>query len=281
MYRFKIKTYGRRVLIGALICSLPHIVAAEDKQQDRERRFILGLGVGLVGFNTNAKFTDKESGRSIFVDAEGSLGLPKNETVPAISGIYRINKKHAITFSYTQIDREATLVDATLDIGNVTMDGRATLSDKTRFYYFNYGHTFHEDDRTRVIGLIGLYGLDLRYTFNASGDITIGGVTRQGEINEGVDVLAPLPVIGMDFLSSITRKWGFSAKIALVGGNFQDVTAGVFDTTVTARYQFNRRIGGVVGVTYFDADVTIEDSTKRDDLVYGYSGLFLGLNIPI
>jgi hypothetical protein len=43
--------------------------------------------------NTNAKFTDKETGRSIFVDAEGTLGLSKNEVVPAIFGIYRFNKK--------------------------------------------------------------------------------------------------------------------------------------------------------------------------------------------
>ena len=57
------------------------------------------------------------------------------------------------------------------------------------------------------------------------------------------------------------------------------MTATVFQSVFNARYQFNKRVGAVVGVTYFDADVTIEDDLERTDVSYGYSGAFLGVHL--
>ena len=50
------------------------------------------------------------------------------------------------------------------------------------------------------------------------------------------------------------------------------MTAGVFSTTLLTRYQFNRRLGMLFGIAYFDASVTIEDSEERTDIDYGYTG---------
>ena len=47
--------------------------ASEDIDENEKkplRRFGLGAGVGLVRFDTNFKFTEKSSGRSVFVDGE-------------------------------------------------------------------------------------------------------------------------------------------------------------------------------------------------------------------
>jgi len=40
----------------------------------------------------------------------------------------------------------------------------------------------------------------------------------------------------------------------------------VFNTTVTAHYKFNKRLGGLVGVTYFNAEDNIEDDTERTEI---------------
>ena len=48
----------------------------DDKKADDPRsRFGLGVGGGYGRFDTNFKFTHKDSGASVFVDGEGTLGL--------------------------------------------------------------------------------------------------------------------------------------------------------------------------------------------------------------
>jgi len=86
-------------------------------------------------------------------------------------------------------------------------------------------------------------------------------------------------VIGFDFWFAFTPKWSMNPKIAFVGGRYQDVTAGVLSTTLLTRYQFNRRLGMLFGISYFGAEVTIEDSEERIDVDYGYSGAFIGLHM--
>jgi hypothetical protein len=159
------------------------------------------------------------------------------------------------------------------------ISGKATLRDRTRFYRLSYNYTFFEDDRSRVWGVFGLYGLDLQYTFEATGEITIGDDTEAGSVMKEAGVLAPLPTFGLQFWFAFTPKWSLSTKLTFVGGSYQDVSAGVFQSVFNARYQFNKRIGGAVGVTYFDADVTIDNEFERTDVSYGYDGAFLGLHL--
>ena len=114
---------------------------------------------------------------------------------------------------------------------------------------------------------------------NAQGEITIDGQTNPGMIEEDASVFAPLPLIGFDFWFAFTPKWSLSTKIGLVGGSYQDLSAGVLQTIVNAKYQFTRHLGALVGLTYFDADVKIDDSEERIDISYGYDGAFFGLHL--
>jgi len=94
-------------------------------------------------------------------------------------------------------------------------------------------------------------------------------------------VLAPLPVIGFDFWFAFTPKWSINPKIEFVGGRYQDVSAGVLSTTFLTRYQFNRPLGMLFGIAYFNAEVKIEGSEERIDISYGYNGVFMGLHVVL
>ena len=41
---------------------------------------------------------------------------------------------------------------------------------------------------------------------------------------------------------------------------------------------FTKNVAGDLGVSYFDADVTIEDSDTKTDIGYGSNGLYAGLH---
>ena len=160
------------------------------------------------------------------------------------------------------------------------MRGDATLSDRTRFYYINYGYTFFQDSRSYIIGEIGIYGLDLRYEFEATGEITRNGnVLEESHFEESANVLAPLPMFGLDFRYAFTDTWGLSTKIAFVGGRYQDITALVLSTRVAAIWQFSRHVGLIMGIEYFDGEVDINDEQENWEINYGYTGITFGLHM--
>ena len=74
----------------------------------------LGVGIALVRFDTTFKFTDLESGYSIFFDAEGTLNLPEADSVPVFYGSYRFTPKHALGFSYFKVKRESDFINIEL-----------------------------------------------------------------------------------------------------------------------------------------------------------------------
>ncbi len=86
------------VLLGGL--GLFHGAAVANDKEFRSNRLFLGLGAAFVRFDSNAKFTDKASGRRIFIDLEGTLNLPETDSVPMFYGYYRFSPKHGIGWQY-------------------------------------------------------------------------------------------------------------------------------------------------------------------------------------
>jgi len=65
--------------------------------------------------------------------------------------------------------------------------------------------------------------------------------------------------------------------VLFVGGSYQEVSATVFQTSVRATYHATKHIGLDLGIAYFDADVTIDKDTERQEIIHGYDGISLGL----
>ncbi len=240
--------------------------------------FSLGAGAAIVKFDTKMKFTDKKSGDSVFLDPEGNLDLPERSHVTIIYGRYNYNSKHSIGFSFFNINRESSVLNFDKTFDDVRVVGDATMSDTTNFYQLDYGYTLFNDDRSKIKLIVGIYSLDLKYVFEAEGDITIDGVTESGSIVEEANVFAPLPLIGLDFWFSFTPKWSMATKVGFVAGSYEDLSAVVFKTGINAQYRFTRYIGGVIGLASFVADVVIEDDTEKQDISYAYDGLFMGVH---
>ena len=66
--------------------------------------------------------------------------------------------------------------------------------------------------------------------------------------------------------------------MAFVRGSYEDVSAGVLQTSVNVQYRFTDHIGLVFGRAYFDADVVIEDDIDKKEISYGYDGGFIGMH---
>ena len=268
------------ILLFTLVVPATPADTATEQQLYRSSRFAFGLGAAIVRFDTKLKFTDKTrtSFNSIFIDPEGTLGLPETSSVTTIYGVWNINPKHSVGFSYFSVNREITLVNIDETLEDVRIEGDAKISDATNFYRLNYGYTLFDDYRSKIKFHAGVYGLDLKYVFEAQGQFTRDGTTTTGVIKEEASVFAPLPLIGVDLWYSFTPEWGVNTKVAFVRGTYEDVSAGVLQTSVNAQYRFNDHVGIVFGLAYFDADVDIEDAVEKVEVVYGYDGGFIGMH---
>jgi len=254
--------------------------AAAVEEEFTSNRLFLGLGATLVRLDSNFKFTDKEDGSSVFIDAEGTLNLPDSETVPTFYGYYRFADKHGIGWQYFKLKREGTLVDDQVNLGDLTFTGRATLTDRSTFSFLSYNYTLFEKNQAVIFGSLGLYALDLNYEFRAEGELSIQGVpVAASTFTDEESVFAPLPLLGIDALFTLTPKWAFGTKVSLVAGSYQDVSAGILDTRIRARYRLGRHAALLFGISYFDADVTIDGDDTKTEIAYGFDGGFIGLDL--
>ena len=267
------------LLLFILATSIAHANTEPDQEIYKSSNFALGIGAAIVKFDTKLKFTDKTRTNfdSIFIDPEGTLDLPETSSVTTFYGGWNINPKHSIGFSYFSVNRESSLLNIDETFEDVRVVGDAKISDATNFYRLSYGYTLFNDERSKIKLHAGIYGLDLNYIFEAEGQITRDGVTQSGSIHEEAKVFAPLPLIGVNLWYSFTPRWTINTKVAFVRGSYEDVSAGVLQTSVNAQYRFTDHVVLAFGLAYFDADVEIEDAVEKIDISYGYDGGFVGL----
>lgn len=248
-----------------------------DKVTDR--RFVLGIAASYNRFDTNVKFTNKEKDISLFIDAEQSLGLPESNVSPMLYGTWRINNKHSMGFNVFRASREGSIFAVDLDIRDINVTGNIGMSDKSTFYYMNYGYTFVENPTSRVRGILGLYGVDLKLGIDAAGTITVKDApVTSGRYSEELNQLIPLPIIGLDFFFAATDKWGLGSRFAFIGGSYSDYSALIVDARIMARYQMSKHVALMTGVNYFNGDIDINSEDERWEVRYGYDGVFLGLD---
>jgi hypothetical protein len=273
------------IAVLAILLGLPTAYADEDMLEDPTtmalgRKLSVGIAAGLMRFDTNFKFTRRDTGRSVFLDSEGSMDLPEVKSIPLMYGYWRPSPKHGLGFGYFSVHRESELIAIDRNFGDLSVDGRASLDDDTRFYTLAYNYTLFQDSRAFLFASLGITAIDLKYDFDAFGVLSIDDVpVATGAYTESLEQFAPIPLIGLDAWFAITNNWSFGARASFVAGEVSDVRALILESRIRAKYDFNEHVGLLIGLLYFDGDVTLNGSDTKTEINYGFEGLFLGLDV--
>jgi len=247
---------------------------------DLDRRFVFGIAAGLERFDTNIRIVDTGTGNSIYLDGEGSFGLPESKTVPIVYGAIRFNEKHGLGFYWFTVRRLGTALAVNQDYGRLGVNGTVSFDDKTSLGYLNYSYTLFDDNRTIIRALLGIYLLDLNLTLDAVGEVTLDGQPVQsGEYNETLNQFAPLPLFGLDYWTRVTNKWYLGGKVAFIAGSYDDVSALVVEAVLRARWRMTDRTSLITGVNFMSADVDIKRTNTISEIGYGFEGVYLGLDL--
>ena len=244
-----------------------------------DRRYVIGIALGIERFDTNIKLTDRDTGNSIFLDGEGSFGLPETKSMPIFYGAARIHEKHGIGFYSFRLNREGTALAIDRDFGRLNVNGSVVFSDRTNISYLTWRYRLFDDGRVSIHSLVGVYLLDFRYDISARGIISLDDEPVEGgEFNDTIDLVAPMPLVGLDYWSRVTDRWYLGGKIAFIAGSYKDTDALVIDAALRARYQVTERLATVMGANFLSADVEISKTETIRDISYGFEGLYLGLD---
>jgi hypothetical protein len=275
----------RAAVYLVLLLAVAGAKADESDPQERrldselDRRFVLGIAAGLERFDTNIKIVDRSTGNSIYLDGEGSFGLPESKTVPIVYGAMRINKKHGLGFYYFRVRRAGTALAVDQDYGDLTVNGTVSFDDETSLGYLNYSYTLFDDNRTFIRALLGVYLLDLTFTLDAVGEISRDGqLVQSGEYHEAISQFAPLPLFGLDYWTRVTDKWYLGGKVAFITGTYDDVSALVVEAALRARWRMTDRTSIITGVNFMSADVDIKRTATIREISYGFEGVYLGFD---
>ena len=115
------------------------------------KKFALGVGFGIVKFDTNVKATDKQRSSSRYLDLEGNLNLPEISHVTTLYGAYRFNERHSMGFSYFAINRHSSVLQIDENYDDLLIiNADVSISDKSRFYNLNYSYSLFHDDRSKI-----------------------------------------------------------------------------------------------------------------------------------
>jgi hypothetical protein len=285
---FTDKRHKRRIAMWMLLFVTEIIVpvtAMAQSQSDSEFDFIsplgsIGIGRAVVSFDTKVTLIDKTGGDDIFIDPEGNLKLPRISRVNVFYANFNITRKHHLGLAYFGANRESKIFDTQANLGDLLIiSGTASISEKSEFYFLNYGYSMYLDNRSSIDGLIGIAGLDLHDTFDANGQLALKGVTLLDRTyHRDASIFAPLPLLGLKFNFAYTPKWIFGGKAAFVAGTYEDTRAYVTQAQMNMNYWFTKHWGAVVGFTYFNARAVIEDDMKKQEIDYGYTGVYAGLH---
>lgn len=251
-----------------------------DYDKYKRERLSVGIAASYAYFNTNATFLDKTDNRTIYISPEGQLGLDRSQFIPAIYGFWHPAKRHWVGFSYFTIQREGNSKSVDRDIGNVNVTGNILVSDRSSFYYLSYNYLLFYDDRSFVLGALGMYGINLKADYKISGELKIDDEPVESQFyDENIDRFAPFPLIGLRAQFAITPKWYVGTSAALIGGEYSGMSAFVFESKMLARYVIHKNISILGELMFFNADTELDEENQRTNARYSFVALFIGIDV--
>jgi len=275
----------KKLLFCMVLCLLGGAAAASAEEptetilQSRSKQFVIAVGGSSVLFDSSFKFLNKETGNGFFLDPEGQLDLPERQEVPMLTMLVTLGDRHFLSIGATKFRRDSALLDVeNTGLGGLeVIDASVDVWINSNDFDISYGYKLFADDHIRILGKVGIYTLDLDAGIRAEGAWSINNDLDSGIYEQSRSLVAPLPLLGVQFNFYINRRWAMSTSVEAMYLPVGDITGRALRSRIHTRYAFGRTVGIVFGINYFDVHVTDQNEARKYDIKYGYDGVFTGL----
>lgn len=272
---------GLILLLGAFCVAGP-VSAEEETRENPERRgisnrFTLALGAYVVNFDTQARLDSSGGEIGTGIDLEDDLNLNRDQIDLRMDGMYRLGRRSRLDFGYLFLGRDSfNVLDEAIEYGDINFDVGAEVATSFDTQLFRIGYNYSFVKRPRVAA--GFTAGISTFIFDLAlfGEGTIDGEEdgAAGDlVLEAQDLIAPVPMLGLHLLYSITPRLAFRATAHAFYLNTDDWVAQLSEFKLALDYYAWKNVGVGLGYDLVNMSYTDEDATKKFKVSYEYDGL--------
>jgi hypothetical protein len=189
-----------------------------------------------VGMATTIRLDSATSGRGTTLNFENDLGLEDRKWIPTLSFEWQISRNHRLAARWQDLPRGSnTQVLKEIEWGDavIPIDSNVGLDFQVEQVFVDY--TYYPWVKEKWAGG---FGFGLRWM-----DLLTALKVEEIELEDQLDVAAPLPYINFEYRRMLGEKWRFKAGIGWFYLSLGDVAGGQWIARLAAEYITNRRWG--------------------------------------
>jgi hypothetical protein len=201
-----------------------------------------------VAVSTTIRLDSETLGKGTTLSFENDFGLPDKEIVPTLSFEWMAGHRHRLGVRWQDVNRGSTTqVLEEIEWGGeiIPVEAEVTLGFDIRTLAVDY--TYYPWVKERWAGGFGI-------GFRAMSLTTV--LTEEGiELEERVNVTAPLPYINFEYRRIFGERWRLKAQVGWLKVNIGDVKGGQHIGRLAGEYITSRRWGFGAAINYSNIDV--------------------------
>jgi hypothetical protein len=255
----------RGILLAGLVSLAGGALAAPVPTGGQWDKFNISLGGFTSRSSSELTLNNTNTGLGVAIDLENGLNVESQFDTFRLDTLYRWGKtdRHQVEFHYFKNDREGvrTLTED-ITIGDTTYKAGDTLTTGLDLTFANidYAYAVVNDDRVRFALSAGLHLTSIGLNISSS-----AGAGFQ----EGEDITAPLPVIGLRLDVALAKDWKLKTRADLFYLEFDNFTGGLSDSYFGVEWNPFKHVG--FGLGYNNVVYRVE-AEGTDAAGLGFSG---------
>ena len=255
-----------------LSCALFFVSLPTMADSPYTKNWYLDLGAYWTNIDSNIGLKGDHLAVKRF-DVENIVGLEDSSTEPYVQAMYRFNDRHALEFSYIDLDREGKQV---LSIklspeGDPSYDIGTRVKSKFQVQTFRLGYRyalFTDKNKNLEIGAglhITKFDFKIQAVAGANGEAVIGTKSDTG-------ITAPLPAIGLKGAYRFGNDILIKGNVDFFMITIDNYAGNLINSGAYVEYDAFKHMGLGAGYQYNRIDLEVDSDGLSGDADYTYHG---------
>jgi len=224
------------ILTVVLVVSIAVPAAAQGVYDPLFDRFNFKLEGSAVNLSTAIRLDSEFLGEGTELHFEDDLGLSGGEVVPSLSFEWQVGRRHRLGVRWQDIDRSSTAQALTeIHWGDEIIPIEANIGLAFDITTYAVDYTYYPWIKERWAGG---FGIGFRVL-----DITTVLVVEEIELDEQVNVSAPIPYVNFEYRRMLGEHWRMKAGLGWLDLTIGDISGSQYIGRLAFEYITDRRWG--------------------------------------
>lgn len=271
---------NKKLIVAALMLgtflTMANLVRAEEPLSDKFKIAIGGYAVGR--YDSTMSLTESTLGAGASISPEDTLGLDLKQTVTRLDGYYRFTPKHALTYSWYNInsagnktvETEFDWLDENGNSVTIPVGAQANTDLDYDIYKIGYLYSFYHNDKVELAAGAGLHITNLSVALDV--DTTSGPLDAKN-----IKSTIPLPVLSFGLTYHVTPKFMWYLKSEVFAISIDDWSGTYTDSTLAMEYRAWKNVGLGAGL----GSNSLKIIEEPGDYKFQYENRISGLNLYV